>query len=271
MPELPEVETYIRELEPELRNRTVTDACVLWPRIIAEPSAPTFLEKIAMQRFVHFARRGKYMLLGLASQQTLIIHLRMTGELHLHPPETAPDKHTHLIFHLDDGRHLHYRDQRKFGRLWLVPDPERILQRLGPEPLNAAFTPDVLAKQLSGRTASIKSLLLNQSVVAGIGNIYADEALFRAGIHPLRPGNQLTEADVERLHRALQWVLQRGIELKGSSLQNYVRLAGMQGNFQEEHQVFRKDGAPCPRCGQPIQRMVVAQRGTHFCANCQPI
>jgi formamidopyrimidine-DNA glycosylase len=270
MPELPEVETYVRELEPELQARSIVHAHVFWPRIIAEPSVPEFIEAIRGQRFAHFDRRGKYMLLGMESQLTLIVHLRMTGELHLHPPAVESDKHTHVVLDLDDGRSLHYRDQRKFGRLWLVDDPKRIVQRLGPEPLSSAFTSETLAQQVAGRSASIKSLLLDQAVVAGVGNIYADEALFRAGIHPLRPGGELTPDELARLHRGLQIVLRRGIELKGSSLQNYVRLGGLQGSYQEEHQVFRKEGAPCPRCGQPIQRIVVAQRSTHFCANCQP-
>lgn len=275
MPELPEVETYVRELEPELLGRTITQARVFWPRTIAQPGVAAFLEGIHQQRFAHFDRRGKYMLLGLQSQQTLIVHLRMTGELHIYAPTHAlyrePDKHTHVVFGLDDGRHLHYRDQRKFGRIWLVDDAEEVVGALGPEPLDSAFTPAQFAQALRGRRASIKTLLLNQAVVAGVGNIYADEALFRAGIHPQRGADQLNRDEIAKLHEAVQFVLQRGIELKGSSLQNYIRLDGMTGNFQEEHQVFRKGGQPCPRCKTTIERIVVAQRGTHFCPHCQPL
>jgi len=269
MPELPEVETYVRELKPELCGCAIRNAQVFWPRIIAAPDADEFERLMRGQRFARFDRRGKFMLLGLASGSTLIVHLRMTGELHVHPPTVACDKHTHALFELQDGRRLHYRDQRKFGRLWLVEDVERVVGKLGPEPLGDAFTPHTLITQLTGRTASIKSLLLDQTVVAGVGNIYADEALFRARIHPLRGGGDLTAEEYERLHAAIQFVLRRGIELKGSSLQNYVRLGGMRGNFQDEHQVFRKTGEPCPRCGREIQRIVVAQRSTHFCPNCQ--
>ncbi|MBV7335199.1 bifunctional DNA-formamidopyrimidine glycosylase/DNA-(apurinic or apyrimidinic site) lyase [Chloroflexi bacterium TSY] len=269
MPELPEVETYVRELQPELEDRTILEAQVFWPRIIAAPSVSEFVEKIRHQQFTTFQRRGKYILLGLSGGDTLMIHLRMTGELHLYPPDTPPDKHTHIVYHLDDQRHLHYRDQRKFGRIWLVRDTEPILGHLGPEPLDDSFTPDVLAQKLEKRKASIKALLLDQSIVAGIGNIYADEALFRAGIHPTRSGHSLSIVELKRLHQALHIVLERGIELKGSSLQNYIRFAGTQGNLQEEHQVFRKTGQPCPVCGHTIERIIVAQRSTHFCHVCQ--
>lgn len=274
MPELPEVETYVRELEPELMGRTITRAQVFWPRTIAAPGIDDFLQNVCQQQFAHFARRGKYMLLGFQRAQTLIVHLRMTGELHIYEPEhpfyMEPEKHTHVLFDLDDGRRLHYRDQRKFGRIWLVDDPEQVVGSLGPEPLDPNFTAAQLAHALQGRTASIKTLLLNQAVLAGVGNIYADEALFRAGIHPQRGAAHLGVGEIEKLHAAVQFVLQRGIELKGSTLQNYVRLDGMAGNFQEEHQVFRKSGQPCPRCGTAIERIVVAQRSTHFCPSCQP-
>lgn len=274
MPELPEVETYVRELQPELMGCTITQASVFWLRTIAEPGVGAFLDGIRQQQFTCFDRRGKYMLLGFQSQQTLIVHLRMTGELHIYAPTHAlyrkPDKHTHVVFDLDDGRQVHYRDQRKFGRIWLVADREQIVGALGPEPLDGAFTPQRFAQALRGRRASIKTLLLNQAVLAGVGNIYADEALFRAGIHPQRGADQLDAEEIEKLHGAVQFVLRRGIELKGSSLQNYVRLDGLTGNFQDEHQVFRKSGQPCPQCGAPIERVVVAQRSTHFCPRCQP-
>ena len=269
MPELPEVETYVRDLEPELTARTIEQAEVFWPRTIATPDVPEFLHEIRGQRFEKFERRGKYMLLGLESGKTLIIHLRMTGELHVYPPDFAPDKHTHVRFFLDDGRHLHYRDQRKFGRIWLVDDVQTVIHRLGPEPLSADFSVDAFGAKLDGRKATIKALLLDQSVVAGVGNIYADEALFRAKIHPRRHGGSITVDEQLSLRDAIRVVLERGIALKGSSLQNYIRLDGMKGNFQDEHQVFRKTGQPCPECGHPIERIIVTQRSTHFCPNCQ--
>ena len=176
---------------------------------------------------------------------------------------------------LDDGSRLIYRDSRKFGRLWLVADPEPLLRKLGPEPLGDAFTVAGLTTRLAGRTASIKAMLLDQSIVAGVGNIYADEALFRARLHPARPSGSLTADEIGRLHGAVQDVLAAGIALSGSSLgrsglQNYVRPGGQQGGFQSEHQVFRRTGQPCPLCGTPIARIVIAQRSTHFCPHCQP-
>lgn len=269
MPELPEVETYRRDLEPELHGRMVRKTEVFWPRTIAVPAAEEFQRRMTNQLIDAVGRRGKYLLFSLAAHQTLIVHLRMTGELHFHADSVPPDKHTHVRFWLDDNRTLHYRDMRKFGRMWLVADPLEVLRGLGPEPLEEEFQPDFLADRLRNRTASIKSLLLNQGIVAGVGNIYADEALFLSGIDPRRPGKSLSMAEVDILFEKIRCVLNLGIEKCGSSLQTYVRLGGMRGTFQDEHQVFRKTGEPCPRCGRSIQRIVLAQRSTHFCPGCQ--
>ena len=275
MPELPEVETYVRELEPLLGGRRILAAEVRWQRTIAGPSPEEFVARIAGQRFVSFGRRAKYMLLGLDEGDTLIVHLRMTGHMYVKDAAEAPDAHTHVLFDLDDGRRVHYQDPRKFGRMWLTSQPEMILRKLGPEPLSDAFSGDQLAGKLAGRKAAIKALLLDQALTAGVGNIYADEALFRAGLHPLRPGGSLTPGEVERLRQAVAAVLTDGIaaagsSLGGSSLQNYSRPGGQTGNFQEEHRVFRRTGQPCLTCGAPIERIVVGQRSTHFCPNCQP-
>lgn len=269
MPELPEVETYVRELAPQLQERRITGAQVFWPRIVAQPDVPVFIDLINDRRFERFERRGKYMVFGLDSGEWLIVHLRMTGELRVQPSHVEPDKHTHLLFDLDNGQRLHYRDMRKFGRIWLVDDAEEVLYKLGPEPLGAEFSEDYLAETLSRRSASIKSLLLNQSVLAGVGNIYADEALFLAGIDPRRAGGDLNGAEISALRQAVRQVLAQGIAMRGSSLQNYVPPTGEKGHFQEQHQVFRRTGEPCPRCGEPIQRVKLAQRSTHFCPNCQ--
>lgn len=269
MPELPEVETYIRELEPLLRGKVVARVDVTWPRIIAWPEPERFAVEIAGRRFMKFARRGKYMLLGLDDASTLVVHLRMTGELRLHRPNVRADKHTHLVFHLDTEEQLHYRDPRKFGRMWLVTDVEMVVGKLGPEPLDEDYNPGMLAVALANRRAAIKAVLLDQRVVAGIGNIYADEALFRAGIDPRRPANSLSGKEIERLHAAVRSVLSQAITLRGSSLQNYAPPSGKQGGFQETHQVFRRTGEPCPRCGTKIQRVIIAQRSTHFCPTCQ--
>jgi formamidopyrimidine-DNA glycosylase len=275
MPELPEVETYVRELAPELVGRKVTDAHVSWPRIIAEPTAPEFEHDIVGAVFSHFGRRGKYMLFGLRDSRTLVVHLRMTGKLAIVAGDKAPGKHVHVELDLDDGRCIHFQDTRKFGRMWLTGEVENVLAKLGPEPLSDAFTPDYLGSRLATRTASIKALLLDQSVVAGIGNIYADEALYRARIHPGHSAGTLRVDEINRLHMAIVGILTRAIDLQGSSLgtsglQNYSRPGGQPGGFQEEHWVFRRTGQPCAICGHPIERIVVSQRGTHFCPVCQP-
>lgn len=273
MPELPEVETYVRALAPQLQGKRIADAHVFWPRIVAQPDPSAFRDLIRGRRFVTFGRRGKYMLFGLDSGETLIIHLRMTGEIRVRPAAVEPDKHTHLLLDLDGGERVHYRDQRKFGRIWLVEDAASVIGKLGPEPLGEEFSEEALGRALAGRNAPIKALLLDQSIVAGVGNIYADEALFRAGIDPQRPGGQLEVSEQGRLCDAIRWVLQMGIVLGGSSLgsgpQNYLPPTGVPGAAQESHQVFRRTGQPCPHCGQPIQRMVIAQRSTHYCPHCQ--
>lgn len=269
MPELPEVETYVRELRPQLIGKRVVGGEVHWPRIIAAPDSALFVELIRGRRFDTFSRRGKYMLLGLDSGETLIIHLRMTGEVRVHPVAVEPDKHTHLLLTLDSDERLHYRDQRKFGRIWLVDDPAGVLHKLGPEPLEDGFAPDDLGTGLAKRTASIKTLLLDQSILAGVGNIYADEALFLARIDPRRSGGALSGGEVAALHGAVRAVLQAGIEGRGSSLQNYAPPSGEKGSFQEAHRVFRRTAQPCYTCGTPIRRIVLAQRSTHFCPTCQ--
>jgi formamidopyrimidine-DNA glycosylase len=275
MPELPEVETHVRELAPLLVGRQVISAQVTWPRTIAAPDAATFQQEIIGQRFATFSRRGKYMLLGLASGATFIVHLRMTGHLRVQPANLPPDKHTHVVLGLDDGAMLHYQDARKFGRLWLVADPAQVLAKLGPEPLSDDFTGAQLAARLAQRATAIKTLLLDQTVVAGVGNIYADEALFQARIHPRRAGSSLQIAEIEALHKAIQQVLTAAIAHHGSSLgassvQNYQRPSGESGTFQDEHQVYQRADQPCHRCGTSIVRIVLAQRSSHFCPSCQP-
>jgi formamidopyrimidine-DNA glycosylase len=274
MPELPEVETYIRDLAPLLGGRQVTSAQVRWPRTIAAPEPEAFIQRITGQRFVDFGRRAKYMLLGMDSGDTLIVHLRMTGHLLMQPGFIEPDAHTHVVLGLDDHCQLHFQDARKFGRIWLTADPAPILARLGPEPLDSTFLPEDLAQKIRGRKAPIKNLLLDQSIIAGVGNIYADEALYQAGIHPARAGGSLTSEEATRLHRAVQTILgaalaNGGSSLGASSVQNYVRPTGEPGAFQTEHHVYRRTGQPCLRCGAPIERLVIGQRSAHFCPNCQ--
>lgn len=282
MPELPEVETYVRELERPIRDKQVVGTTVRWARTIATPAVNDFLQAMAGQRFTAFDRRGKYMLLGLtqekedSSTQTLIVHLRMTGQFVVYNQPQAPARHTHVIFDLDDGSQLHFQDARKFGRIWLVADPQEVLAKLGPEPFGDAFALDRFAEELAGRTAPIKSLLLDQSIVAGVGNIYADESLHLAGIHPTRHGGSLSHAEIVKLREAIQRILQQAIDGHGSSLgksgiQNYQRPSGEPGSFQKQHRVFQRTGDPCFTCGTTIERIVLAQRGTHFCPQCQSL
>jgi formamidopyrimidine-DNA glycosylase len=290
MPELPEVETALRELEPLLQGRSVTGVTLRWPRTLAFPAAEPFAAALVGQRFGAFARRGKYMLFGLTPAEpqvalesiapaehdqplTLIVHLRMTGRLRVEAPGQPADAHTHLLLALDDGQALHFRDPRKFGRVWLTEEPALILRHLGPEPDDPALTAERLVVTFAGRRAAIKALLLDQSIWAGVGNIYADEALHVAQIDPRRAAGSLSPAEVAALLAALRSVLADAIAHKGSSLglaiTNYQRPGGESGGYQEAHRVFRRTGEPCLRCGAPIARVVIAQRSTHFCPECQ--
>ncbi|MGQ9667139.1 MAG: bifunctional DNA-formamidopyrimidine glycosylase/DNA-(apurinic or apyrimidinic site) lyase, partial [Anaerolineae bacterium] len=215
-------------------------------------------------------RRGKFILFALDDGRWLLAHLRMTGGFCVFPTTTPPHAYVRVIFHLADGRDLWYVDIRKFGRLYLVDSPEEVLHTLGVEPLGAEFTVERLADILRRRRGHIKPLLLNQSLIAGVGNIYADEALFRAGIHPLRRACELSAEEIQRLHTAVQQVLQEAIDHRGTTLRNYRDANGEEGENQFRLDVYRRQGEPCRRCGTPIERIVVGQRGTHFCPRCQP-
>jgi len=269
VPELPEVETTARELRPHLIGRRITEAIIYWPGAIAHPSAEQFSELIRGRRILNVTRRGKYLLFPLSGDRTLLIHLRMTGGLSVESAHRPAGRHTRVVLLLDDAQALHFTDQRKFGRLWLVDDPETILGKLGPEPLDAAFTAQVLAERLRGHRAPIKAMLLDQRCIAGLGNIYADEALFAARIDPRRPAESLNESEIRRLHVAIRSVLAEAIRAKGSTLRDYRPPMAESGRFQERLQVFRRAGVPCPICGTPIARVRIAQRSTHFCPRCQ--
>jgi formamidopyrimidine-DNA glycosylase len=275
MPELPEVENTVRDLKPLLVGRRIEGVHIYWPRLIANLSPEAFEQQLVGRQIVNTDRRGKFLLFPLDDGATLILHLRMTGKLF--PAESGEDltKHTHLVFDLDNGQQLRYQDLRKFGRFYLVCDRETVLGKLGPEPLSEAFTPIDLLDAVQARRTAIKTLLLNQQVIAGIGNIYADEALYRAGIHPLRAGNSLTLADCSRLHASIRQTLAEAIReggstLGNSALSNYRRPIGVQGHYQRRHKVYQLTGKPCPVCGTPVERIKVAQRSTHFCPHCQP-
>lgn len=274
MPELPEVENYARDLKPMLVGRRIVDVQVFWPRTIGRPSPEAFAEGLLGRQIVNTDRRGKYLLFALDDHSTLILHLRMTGGLCLKDSLEEPHRHTHVVLGLDNGQRLHYRDQRKFGRFYLVEDPQIVVGKLGPEPLSDAFTPVGLLHAVQGRRSPVKALLLDQTVVAGIGNIYADEALFLAGIDPRRPGNTLTLVDCTRLHTAIRQALADAIRDGGSTLgrsalSNYARPTGIRGRYQDRHRVFRRTGQPCSVCSTPIVQVRIAQRSTHFCPHCQ--
>jgi formamidopyrimidine-DNA glycosylase len=272
MPELPEVETVARDLRPDLYLRRITGVHVLWPRTVAAPDLPMFENMLPGQRIIAVGRRGKYVVLNLESGDALLVHLRMTGHLHVEPDGTEPPegKHVRVWFDLDDGYRLVFVDPRKFGRMWLAPDVADVTAKLGPEPLDADFTADVLATRLAGRRVAIKPLLLDQTVVAGLGNIYADESLFLARLHPLRRSDSLTTEEIVRLHAAIVRVLTEAVSQRGTTLRDYRTPYGDKGNYGEVRRAYGRTDQPCPNCGTPIRRIVIGQRSAHFCPHCQP-
>ncbi len=269
MPELPEVETVARALQPQLSGRTITAVRNSWPRHIDRPALPELSARVRGRTINGVSRRGKFILFPLDSPDTLIVHLRMTGHLAVVDSETLQDKHTHTVFELDNGQELRFRDTRKFGRVYLVADLEDVLGGLGPEPLERDFTPQLLEDIMHDRRRMLKPFLLDQSMVAGIGNIYADEALFFAGLHPQRRTDTLEAADIAKLFEGIQHVLRLGIEREGATISSYLKPDGEKGSMQNDVKVFRRTGDSCFDCGEPIQRMVLNGRSTHFCANCQ--
>jgi len=268
VPELPEVETIARGLRESLVGRTFTRVTVGWPRTIAVPELDEFGARIAGRRITAVSRRGKYVVLVL-DESCLLIHLKMSGRLKVEQSGEPLDRHTHAVLDLDDGRQLRFRDVRKFGRMYLVEEPSVVTSKLGPEPL--ATDLEGFRALLTRRTGRLKSLLLNQEFLAGLGNIYADESLYEAGLHPMRTANTLTPGEQERLHRAIQTVLTRAIQGRGTTLGDggYVDAEGEAGDFQEQISVYGRSGEACPRCGVPVQRLVIGGRSSHFCPGCQ--
>lgn len=269
MPELPEVETTVRALRRPLVGRTITEVRNDWPRHIGTPTLEELRVRINGCQVQAISRRAKYLVFSLSHGETLIVHLKMSGHLAIVEAAEPADKHVHTVFELDNGQELRFRDIRKFGRVYLVQEPNDILGKLGPEPLDRAFTPEQLGQRLDGRTRALKPLLLDQQLIAGIGNIYADEALFYAKLHPTRRAHTLSQGDIRRLHSAIQKVLRTGIEREGASIELYVKPDGSRGDMQNAVAVFRRTGAPCYACGQPIERIVLGGRSTHFCPSCQ--
>jgi len=271
MPELPEVETIKNELLPHLVNHHITGVTLFWGGIVRQPSAEEFCFRLIGKRITDVRRRGKYLIFNLTSGEALVIHLKMTGSLLLKSASAEPDKFIRAIIHLDKETGLYFRDPRKLGVMWLVGDTNSIISKLGPEPLEAGFTPQILVQRLAKRKAPIKALLCDQGFIAGIGNMYADEALFAARIHPLRSGKSLSPDEVEHLYSAIQQVLWSAIGNKGASVDTYFRPGGELGTAHFQFQVaHRISGKFCPQCGTPIERIPIRNRGTYFCPHCQP-
>jgi formamidopyrimidine-DNA glycosylase len=266
MPELPEVETIVRALRPALVGKTILSADLLWKRTLAAPSPAAFKKRIKSQQILLVSRRAKYFVLQLSTFD-LLIHLRMSGDLLVKEGAYTPAKHDRLILTLSDDLSLVFNDARKFGRVWLTADPDEVLGNLGPEPLDPSFTPQAIYERLRKHHRQLKPLLLDQSFIAGLGNIYTDEALHMARLHPLAQSDSVTPEQAEGLWRAVRAVLEEGIRSNGASIDWVYR----GGEFQDHFRVYGRDGEPCPVCGTKIERMVIGQRGTHFCPNCQPL
>jgi formamidopyrimidine-DNA glycosylase len=274
MPELPEVQTIVNDLNAAgLIGRTIIQAEVFWPATIATPSPAIFRGQIRNRIILGIARRGKFILFNLQGGLTLAVHLRMTGRFRIVDAIMPPDRHVHVILMMDDGHSLWFHDTRKFGRFSLVEHSGTLLGALGPEPFDPRFTANALAARLVRQRRQIKPLLLDQTFLAGLGNIYVDEALWTARLHPLRRSDTLIPAQIRALHRAIRHVLRQGLQNAGTTLgrgqSNFYSLSGTRGKNEVHLKVFRRTGEPCPRCRSPIVRLVVGQRSTHICDQCQ--
>ncbi|MAU08992.1 MAG: formamidopyrimidine-DNA glycosylase [Anaerolineaceae bacterium] len=271
MPELPEVETVVRGIRPDLVGKTITSMWTDWPNSISTPTLEAFEAQVVGQQIQAVWRRAKYIVIELADAY-LLVHLKMTGRLYVTPVTTQhdADRWVHVKFGLDTGEELRFSDSRKFGRVYLTPDLDAITGSLGPEPLEDDFTLDVMKARLAGRSKVIKALLLDQTFVAGIGNIYADEALFRAKIHPLRKSDSLRDEEISRLYETIRAALSDGIEHEGASINWYRKADGNKGNSQDHFYAYGREGQPCKVCGTAMSKIRVAQRGTHYCPTCQP-
>lgn len=269
MPELPEVETIVRDLAGSIVGRRIDRAEVRLAKMTPAPPGVAFSRAVAGQRIESVSRRGKYAVIGLASGRLLVTSLRMTGRLVVACPAHPEDRGTHVILRFDDGSELRFSDVRTFGRMRLVEPFDPWDRELGLEPLSSGFTRQAFIGMLAGRTTPVKALLLDQRRIAGIGNIYACEALWEARIRPSRPARALTKPAIRRLHHAVVDVLTRAIELRGTSVDDYVDADGLRGGFQNVLSVYGRLSEPCPRCGAPIVRTVLAQRGTWWCRRCQ--
>jgi len=277
MPELPEVETVVRGLRKQLPGRTIVSVHLEKTDFIDDPRAVG--EMAPGRRIVAVERLGKFIRIPLEpggsgnrseAPANLIVHLGMTGRLAVRPPQEPVLPHTHAFFHLDDGSELRYTDIRRFGQMMLLPEEglAALCEKLGADPLD--ISADEFCRRLGTRKARIKALLLDQGVLRGVGNIYADESLWRARIHPARIGARLSKAELLHLRTALQRILRKAIDQRGSSISSFLDAEGKPGGYQKWHQAYQRTGHPCPRCGTTIRRAIFAGRSSHFCPRCQP-
>lgn len=273
MPELPEVETVVRTLNKLVAGKTIAHVQVLLPRIIQRPAEPEqFSDALMGQTISRIERRGKFIRF-LLSDLTLVSHLRMEGRYGVYQPGEPVEKHTHVIFTFTDGTELRYRDVRQFGTMhifnqgdeWNAPP----LHKLGLEPLAPDFTLDLFAQRIARKSTKLKPLLLAQETIAGLGNIYVDETLYRARLHPERPANSLSPQELALLHQAIIEVLQEAVDAGGSSIKSYVNGQGEMGMFQQQLLAYGRKGLPCMRCGDPLEKIRLGGRGTHYCPACQ--
>jgi formamidopyrimidine-DNA glycosylase len=268
MPELPEVETVKNQLVAHVIGRTIREIELQWAGMVRETPVPEFLSQTKGQKIMAITRHGKYMLFHLSNHLYLVVHLKMTGSLLLGNGETP--KYTRATIHLNNGQNIYFRDPRKFGVLKMIKSIDEVQSKLGPEPFDADFTEKVFAGRIKGKTAPIKALLLDQAFIAGVGNMYADEALFAAKIHPERVSGNLSKNELQRLYHAIRDVLAKGIERGGASVVTYFHPDGSQGTAHTHFNVAHAQVKNCRECGTAIARLVVRGRGTYYCPKCQP-
>jgi formamidopyrimidine-DNA glycosylase len=273
VPELPEVETIAADLRPHLVGRTIVKCELLFPTIVRHPEPEVFVDSVVGQKITSIGRRGKYILIRLVDDLVLVVHLGMSGQLRLVEASTPVAAHTHVMFDLDDGRQLRYRDPRRFGRLLLGTEPALLTAKamppLGPEPIDPGFGADDMYQRFRRRKAKLKAILLDQSTIAGVGNIYADESLHRARLRPDRIAGSLSKKSVRRLHESLRESLLLAIQNRGSSVDTYRDAWGEFGEQQEKLLVYGRAGQPCFTCGRPLSLVRIAGRSSVFCRHCQ--
>lgn len=273
MPELPEVETIKRVIEPQIQGRMITKVAVRRPKVAAYPEADEFCRRLTGQTVSHMSRQGKFLIIHLENKERIVLHLRMTGGLLLAPAQCPEEKYTHVVFSLDNGTELRFSDMRRFGRFWLLREEENDtctgMDKLGLDPLAPACNAEYLSSHLSKRRKAIKECLLEQTIIAGIGNIYSDEILFTAGIYPARPANSLKQTEWERLAEAIPERISYFIEKNAITAEEYLETKGRDYRNTPFLQVYGHGGSPCPKCRETLCRMVIGGRSSVYCPVCQ--